>query len=52
MQKTSTLYKVPFLKKSGKYAKNYHFLKNDDFLWFFLIFSEMGLRRELRFFAL
>ena len=51
-QKISALYEVPFLKKSGKYAKNDNFFRNDHFCGVFLIFSEMGLCRELRFFAL
>ena len=51
-QKTPALCEVPFLKKSRKTAKKWSFLKNGHFGRFFLIFSEMGLCRELRFFAL
>ena len=51
-EKTPALCKIPFLKKSVKYAKNDNFFKNANFLWFFLIFSEIGLCKKLRFFAL
>ena len=51
-QKTSALYKVPYLKKIRKTSKNLNFWKK---LYIFLVstdFSEMGLCRELRFFTL
>ena len=51
-QKTSALDKVLFLKKIRKTAKNDHFFRNANFWWFFLIFSETVLCKELKFFAL
>ena len=44
--------KSHFLKKIKKKRIKHHFPKNAHLLRFFLIFSEMGLSRELRFFAL
>ena len=51
-QKTPALCEVPFLKKSRKTTKKWSFLKNCHFGQFFLIFSKMGLRRELGYFVL
>ena len=51
-QKTLTLSDVPLLKKSRKTPKSDHFSKKYKFLGFFLIFSVMVHRTELRFFAL
>ena len=50
--KSSSLCIVPFLKKSRKTAKNYHFFKIDNFCQFFWIFSETVVFRDMRFFAL
>ena len=51
-QKTPAFCEAPFWKKSRKIAQNDHFSKMTIFLRFFLIFKEMGPRRELGFFAL
>ena len=51
-QKTSALNKVPFLKNIRKTAKIDNFFRNAHFWWFFLIFTETVLRKELKFFAL
>ena len=39
-------------EKIRKVRQKWPFFQKWPFLWFFLIFSEMGLHRELRFFAL
>ena len=51
-QKSSAHNKVPFLKKIRETAKIYHFFRNAHFWWFFLIFTETVLRKELMFFVL
>ena len=51
-QKTPALCKVPFLNKSRKTSKKWHFWKNRHFWQFFLILSGMVHCRELGSFAL